>query len=308
MILSSCHIKGRYLVPIYETTDPEMLRWDYRGLLDEIEPGGKAPYLEGPMLVKDGPRWAIIGTPVAGGACRYYSGALDLERMRFEAHREGILSYGAGSGEPMPRGGSDRGMIPGSVYRDPEGRSIMLGWQSAFEGGRGWYGCTCLPRVLAIGADGRPRQTPAPELRVLRGKHAGIEDAMLENSSRFLPAGGDLLEIRATFEPRDAGEFGLRVRRSPDGSRAVEIRSDGVSLNVAGTKAPLEQDRNRDTLTLHVFLDKSVMEVFVNDGRPCVTRVIDAEPDDVGIEAFAVGGAAVLKRVDVWQMEPVWDD
>ena len=70
---------------------------------------------------------------------------------------------------------------------------------------------------------------------------------------------------------------------------------------------PRRPDGNRDTLTLHVFLDKSVMEVFVNDGRPCVTRVIDSQPDDLGIEAFAAGGAAVLKRVDVWQMEPAWD-
>jgi beta-fructofuranosidase len=308
MILSSCYLGDSYVVPLYETDDPQMLRWDYRGILYEIPLGSDTPYLESPMIMKDGQRWALIGTPVGGGACRYYSGNLDLTTLRFEAHQEGILIHGAGPREQMPGGGTDRGLIPGSVYHDHQDRHIMLGWQSAFGAGRGWYGCTCLPRILSIGADGRPRQTPAPELQVLRGKHACVKERMLESGSQVLPeASGDVMEILAEFEPRGAGEFGLKVRRSPDGSRAILICCNGRSLEVAGTKMPLELDAG-DTLRLHVFLDKSVLEVFVNDGWPCVTRVINAQPADLGLEWFAGGGEALLRSIDVWQMDRIWDD
>ena len=146
-----------------------------------------------------------------------------------------------------------------------------------------------------------------PELHALRGKHVEIKEQRLENRSQVLPeANGDALEIIAKIEPRSAGEFGLKVRRSHDGSRAVLIRFDSHSLEVDGTEVPFELGRDRHLLILHVFMDKSVIEVFVNEGWPCVTRVIHAKPTDLGLERFAHRGAALFKRIDVWQMNPIW--
>ena len=56
----------------------------------------------------------------------------------------------------------------------------------------------------------------------------------------------------------------------------------------------------------HVFLDKSVLEVFVNDGRACVTQVVYPGPGDLGLEVFAEGGRATLLSLDVWQMASIW--
>jgi len=77
-------------------------------------------------------------------------------------------------------------------------------------------------------------------------------------------------------------------------------------LDVAGTKVPLELDKDQGILTLHVFLDKSLMEVFVNDGRESVTRVIDPGQKDLDIEVFAEGGTAEVRRIDVWEMKVIW--
>jgi sucrose-6-phosphate hydrolase SacC (GH32 family) len=48
------------------------------------------------------------------------------------------------------------------------------------------------------------------------------------------------------------------------------------------------------------------MEVFVNGGRECVTRVIYPGQDALGIEVFADGGAATARSVEVWQLGSVW--
>ena len=44
------------------------------------------------------------------------------------------------------------------------------------------------------------------------------------------------------------------------------------TLDVAGTRVPLQLAAG-DTLRLHLFLDHSVMELFIQDGSASVTRV-----------------------------------
>jgi beta-fructofuranosidase len=116
---------------------------------------------------------------------------------------------------------------------------------------------------------------------------------------------GDTLEIVAEFEPGDAKEFGVKLRRSEDGKRAVVIRSTGRELDVAGTRLPLRRREGEKTVRLHVFLDRSVLEVYVNQ-RECVTRVIHPDVKDLGVEVFATGGGAVLEALDAWQMQAIW--
>jgi beta-fructofuranosidase len=98
----------------------------------------------------------------------------------------------------------------------------------------------------------------------------------------------------------------LRVRRSDDGKRAVTIRCDGTMLDVEGVKVSLKRADEKAPLTLHLFLDKSVMEVFVNGGRACVTRVIYPGEEDKAVEVFAEGGTAILESLESWELSPIW--
>ncbi|NBT14307.1 MAG: hypothetical protein EBS56_12135, partial [Planctomycetia bacterium] len=58
-----------------------------------------------------------------------------------------------------------------------------------------------------------------------------------------------------------------------------------------------------EPVRLHVFLDRSVVEVFVN-GRQCVAaRVYPGRPDSVGVSLRAVGRDAVLASAEAWEMQ-----
>ena len=62
-----------------------------------------------------------------------------------------------------------------------------------------------------------------------------------------------------------------------------------------------------EPLQLRVFIDRSVVEVFVN-GRQCVAlRVYPGRADSVGVSLRAHGSAARLNGLDAWQMRSVWD-
>src|SRR5205807_1261777 len=102
------------------------------------------------------------------------------------------------------------------------------------------------------------RQKPAPELAKLRGKPYTETEIRLESSSHVLEgANGQALEILAEID-NPATTVGLKVCRSPDGKRAVIVRFDGRELEVAGIKAPFKLSSVEKTLSLRVFVDRSV--------------------------------------------------
>jgi len=61
-----------------------------------------------------------------------------------------------------------------------------------------------------------------------------------------------------------------------------------------------------EPLKLRVFIDRSIVEVFVN-GRQCLTtRVYPSREDSVGVSLRAAGRNARLIALDAWQMKRTW--
>jgi beta-fructofuranosidase len=58
---------------------------------------------------------------------------------------------------------------------------------------------------------------------------------------------------------------------------------------------------------LRVFVDKSVVEVFVNDRQCVAVRVYPDRDDSVGVSFRSQGREAVLKSLDAWQMKNIYD-
>ena len=183
----------------------------------------------------------------------------------------------------------------------------MLGWVSGIEQGRGWHGCLSLPRILSLDEEQNLIQAPAPELEKLRGKHVEIKDVFVSSEDKKLDTvSGDTMEIVAEFAVADAEAFGLKVRQSEDGRSAITMRYARGSLNVAGTEVPLALAPLSKTLTLHVFVDKSVLEVFINDGETSVTRVEYPGEEDLGVSVFAEDGGVTLTSLEAWEMKSIW--
>jgi beta-fructofuranosidase len=62
-----------------------------------------------------------------------------------------------------------------------------------------------------------------------------------------------------------------------------------------------------ETVKLRVFVDKSIIEVFVN-GKQCVAmRVYPGRDDSKGVSIRAQGQDAELKSLDAWQMKSIYE-
>ena len=64
--------------------------------------------------------------------------------------------------------------------------------------------------------------------------------------------------------------------------------------------------REGGAVKLHLFFDRSVLEVFINDGIQSVTRVVYPEEKELGVHLFAEGGTAIVKSIGVWELNSVW--
>jgi beta-fructofuranosidase len=62
-----------------------------------------------------------------------------------------------------------------------------------------------------------------------------------------------------------------------------------------------------EPLKLRVFIDRSVVEVFVN-GKQCVAmRVYPGREDSIGVSLRSQGQDSELKSLDAWQMKNIYE-
>ncbi|MGG1555406.1 glycoside hydrolase family 32 protein [Paenibacillus ferrarius] len=292
-------------------TSPDLREWRYLGVAAESD-GTMGDMWECPDLFPLGDEHALIFSPMNMGATKtmVMIGKFDHENGRFEPRFAERLDYGFDFYAPQ-------------TFVDGQGRRILLGWMNIWgarmpEQAHGWMGAFTLPRELTLAADGTLRMTPAAELRALRGEHRGFAGVLVAAGDDVSLPGvhGDALELIAVFDTRQAGgaaEFGLKLRCSADGAEHTKVayamadRTLRVDRTYAGAGEagvcevqlePLPDGR----LKLHIFLDRSSVELFIGDGVRTVTNRIYPAPDSLGVKLFASGGACLLESLDVWRL------
>lgn len=61
-----------------------------------------------------------------------------------------------------------------------------------------------------------------------------------------------------------------------------------------------------ETVDLRIFIDKSVVEVFVNGKQCLAVRVYPGRDDSTGVSLKSIGKSAELKSFEAWQMKSIW--
>jgi sucrose-6-phosphate hydrolase SacC (GH32 family) len=59
-----------------------------------------------------------------------------------------------------------------------------------------------------------------------------------------------------------------------------------------------------DEITLIVYLDRRIIEVFTANGTVALATLVSAGQDAAGIEVFATGGNATVSDLEFWPMTP----
>jgi beta-fructofuranosidase len=93
-------------------------------------------------------------------------------------------------------------------------------------------------------------------------------------------------------------------------SSLISIESSYASLhpdvNPRGPETAPILIANDEPLRLRVFIDKSVVEVFVNGKQALAVRVYPSRNDSVGVSLKAQGKDSELKLLEAWQMKSIY--
>ena len=206
-----------------------------------------------------------------------------------------------------------------------DGRRIWMGWLYNWEYApkaptSPWRGAQSIPRELILrkSADGlRLVQRPVIELRTLRKQHVHLENQDIESANRLLQANridGETLEIIVEIELGSADEVGFKVRKGQGQETLIGMDTQRSQLFVDRTKSgnvtfgehfsgrhagPIELTEKR--VQLHIFLDRSSLEVFGNHGECVISELIFPAAGNA-LEIYSNNGQARIRRLDIWKL------
>jgi beta-fructofuranosidase len=184
----------------------------------------------------------------------------------------------------------------------------------------GWSGTMSLPRVLSLAEDGALRMNPPEEIALLRFNRKNHSNLTIRADSELTVDGisGNSVELSVEMNAKDAKQCGIRVCCSPGGEEQTSVYYDAAEkkLKVDTTKSsaiegpkdveagPFELKAG-EPLRLRVFVDKSVVEVFANEGRQAVMRrIYPSRKDSVEVKLFSTGAPAQVTTLEAWDMMP----
>ena len=203
----------------------------------------------------------------------------------------------------------------------PGGRQIWMGWKwLRDEGAPGpWTGGPLtLPVELCLDRDLEGQMVlhyaPVKELQSLRQQPISLRDQTVgENCSLLTEKGikGELFEVIAEFEIGKAKEFGIEFGKGPGGSFKIGYEVSGKKLTLRDPKGTELLSQlllaKRGCVKLHVLLDRSMLDVFGNDGITWNCAFFKPEnPKQQGIELYAKGGTAKLMSLELWPLKSIW--
>ena len=260
---------------------------------------------------------------MSGG--KYLLGDYDTDRDKFVVTAGGDFNFGAYG--PC-------GVHAPSACPDGEGGVITIFNMNPGKPTEGWNQIMTLPRRLTLIGENQLAQVPAGDIESVRGEHKHLDTMSLPANEEIVLDGiqGNAMEIIAQIDPRGASMIELDVLRSPGAEETTRIlffkergmrdrslpgRPSVVTLDISRSStlpdttsrppesAPILIARG-EPLELRVFVDKSVVEVFVN-GKQCVAaRVYPGRQDSLGVSLRAQGQDAQLKSLDAWQMNSIY--
>ena len=300
----------------------DLSRWIYYGRLfdDEIFAGpdndASCPYF---FPIGDKYIYCYFSHKSSSG---YYIGDYDKIERRFTPLNHGRFL----SGEVL------RGSIHApSVFPDGKGACYALfNTKECREVDGGIGGIMTLPRLFTLQADNTLGIEPIDSVKTLRynSKNIGSVSLPANEEVPLNEASGNAIEIEAEIDPREARMVCINVLQSPGKEEYTPVcfyidtgsrKKNVAQVLIDPTRSSASKDvfaripefldvqlEENNFINCRIFIDRSLIEVFIN-GKQCVTLMVHpSRKDSTGISLRAQGGDALIKNMNVYQMSGIW--
>ncbi len=266
---------------------------------------------------------------------QYIVGDYDRKRHKFIDTDGGALTF-----SPVRNGGLH---APSAFVNPNGDGSVIAIWNvNQAKETEGFNQCMSLPRKLTwnekdlfspLGIE------PYGDIESLRGEKITVDAQTLPANEEVVldSIQGNAMEMELEIDPMKSGVVELNVLRSPDGKEKTrillmkgrgirraetlaQIRKKGMNYDsvviLDVTQASTSSDvipripetaavflEKNENFKLRVFVDKSIVEVFVNGKQAIACRTYPDRKDSTGVSLIARGSDAQLVNFSAWQMK-----
>ena len=289
-------------------SSPDLLDWSYES---DFQPswGAYGGVWECPDLFKlknesGEEKWILLvsinpGGPNGGSATQYFVGDFDGKSFHAEEQEVKWIDYGADN---------YAGVTWSNVPKE-DGRRLFIGWMSNWDYANivpteVWRSAMTLPRSLELFQSNQKHylaSRPIQETQELRVQKK-------ESNEDTIDLGSDLLEIELNIVSEDfdlefSNEFGEKVTLKKQGNSLYFDRSESglTDFNESFKKMHTAPDLGLELKNLQVFVDKSSIEFFFNEGELVLTEIIFPENPYTQLKTKGFGE---VKKIHV--LKSIW--
>ena len=213
------------------------------------------------------------------------------------------------------------GLLSPSIYQK-DGKTLLLGIVPDKLPGNvnyrmGWAHNYSLPREIALGSDGKLTQKPYSGLTAMRTSTKVEKQITVNGEESLAPVSGRQIELLGEFTV-GTGNVGFNFLKTGSekasltynvnlGTLTLDITAltrqvnDGVYGGIYTVTLP-EKVNTGGKLKLHVYLDGSIADIFVNDKWAYSVRLFPNNAAAVEAEVFATASAEA--NVKAWILNP----
>jgi beta-fructofuranosidase len=304
---------------------PDLIKWDFlhvtaggstKGAANPTNPVDSGDMWECPDLFPLGSKHVLIYS--TQGKVFWKTGTLAASDLLFHEEQSGMLDYGS--------------FYAPKTQLDKQGNRILWGWiqenrTDAELRSAGWAGMIALPRVLTLGGDGRLKMTVAPIAEKLRQREQKLQlkpskegGTDLQSDQNLKGACGEILcQINPGQGPFtvDLIDTTLHSEAPKDPTVATAAQVSLLSLRYShANQKELVVDQQRvpiqlgagEPLTLHFYIDGSVIELFVNNQTSYTKRFYYPGQTAPEIAVTFTGKTSDITRLSMWQLTPISKD
>lgn len=233
----------------------------------------------------------------------YFKGKLDYNSGKFSQKGAfGLFDYGFDFSSPR-------------VAKTKDGRNIIIGSldisdTDSPEKADNWSGILSIPREIKIVND-KVIFKPVEELKALRDDPVTMVEQAFTKEKEFNKIKGESYELETEVDLTKANNFSIDLRTNATQktvlsydktNKILKLDRDNSGQNLKGQReAKLSLDQN-NILNLHIFVDKSSIEVFANDGHVVMSSRIYPDNNANGIK-FNSDGDVILKVLNFYKLK-----
>ncbi len=279
-----------------------------------------------PVEGSDMKKWVLLcninpGGPFGGSGIQYFIGDFDGKTFTADTDTNGKVLT-----KWLDYGKDNYAVVSWSDA--PDNRRTIIGWMSNWQYAaevptKQFRSANTLPREISLfkGEDGQiyAATTPSPEIGALRGKmtvNAKSVSVKGKGKTIALPSENDgICEILMDIDPGKAGSISLTFSNDNGEKTVLTYAPNYETLSFDRRESGIvdfSQDfpaitvtptfNGGKTLPLRIFIDRSSMEVFANDGKGVMTNLVFPTTPYSKLTFTTDGGSAKVKNVKVYSI------